>query len=168
MANASKKVAEVVAKIKANKSTRFSKSEYSELIYALILDDTHTFEKFALKGTEISKDNASLTEGARKFFKKLLKHAGLKSDEEINAVLDSFEFSPKDVEWIAEVVDEAIRIYTDAGKSVTVMKDAMRKLSLKKVQRTGKYDGQITYKRSVKDLEKAAERAKLRSVGQSE
>lgn len=160
MANASKKVADVVAKINSNKSARFSRGEYTELIYALIQDDSHTFKKFALKGDQITEDGETLSRSARKFFSKLLKHAGLKTEEEINSVLDTFEYSPKDVEWISDIVDEAIRIYTDSGKSVVVMKDALRRLTLKKVERTGKFNGQITYRRTVKDLPRAAEKAK--------
>lgn len=164
MANASKKVADVVAKIQSNKSARFSRGEYMELIYALIQDDTHTFKKFALKGDQITEDGETLSASARKFFSKLLKHAGLKTEEEINSVLDTFEYSPKDVEWISDIVDEAIRIYTDSGKSVVVMKDALRRLTLKKVERTGKFNGQITYRRTVKDLPRAAEKAKSKKA----
>ena len=164
MANASKKVADVLAKINSNKSARFSRSEYMELVYALIQDDTHTFKKFALKGDQITEDGESLSAAARKFFTKLLKHAGLKTEEEINSVLDTFEYSPKDVEWISDLVDEAVRIYTDSGKSVVLMKDALRRLTLKKVERTGKFNGQITYRRTVKDLPRAAEKAKSKKA----
>lgn len=162
MASASKKVADVVAKINSNKSTRFSRGEYAELIYALIQDDTHVFEKFVLKGAEITKDDKSLSDDAKKFFRKLLKHAGLKTDEEISAVIDTFEYSPKDVEWISDIVDEAVRIYTECGKSVVMMKDSLRRLTLKKVTRTGKFDGQITYHRTVKDLKRSAEKSKAK------
>lgn len=164
MASASKKVADVVAKIKAGKSTRFSEAEYRELIYALICDNEHTFEQFALKGGEITKDEKNLSKEARKFFSKMLKHAGLKSEEEIEAVLDTFEFSPKDLEWVSDIVDEAVRIYTDCGKSVSMMKKSIRSLSLKKVERSGKYAGQVTYQRKVRDLNKIKDKSKAKAA----
>lgn len=164
--SAAKQVKEVVAKLKANKSTRFSTSEYRELIYALIKDDTHTAKKFALKGTEIIEEDFSISADARKFFKKLLKHAGLKSDDEINQIIDTFEYSPNDLAFIADCVDEAIHIYTDLGKTVKLMKDGMSRVSIKRVERSGKYAGEITYRRSIQDLEKSKKRAELRGVGQ--
>lgn len=167
MAQASKKVTDVIAKLKANNSSRFSKSEYTELIYALINDNEHVFEKFALKGGEITKDGESLCKSARKFFTKMLKHAGVKTEDEINAILDTFEYSPKDLEWISEIVDEATRIYTESGKSVMLMKDSIRKVTLRKVERTGKYAGEITYRRGVKDLNTMAEKAKARALNKA-
>lgn len=148
-------------KLRNNPSTRFSQSDFEELIYALIKDNSHKIKNHQIKKLEIvSEDGTSVSDDARAFFKKLLKHSGINNEEEMDVLIDTFEYRPKDLAWISKCFNEAIRIYTDCGKSAKMMTNSMISLSIKKVVRTGKYDGEETYKRSVGSLKRSLERMK--------
>lgn len=89
---------------------------------------------------------------------KLLKHAGLSDSSERQNVLDTFEYSPKDVEWVCDAVDEAMTLYVDSGKSMRVFRDKMHILGYSKMIRSGKHAGKYGYKKTV--IDRAADLAK--------
>lgn len=143
------------------KIKRFSKSDYRDLVFAVLADEDFKAKKYLLRKDEIVEEEVSYNAAMRKFLDKLLKHAGLSDPSERQNVLDTFEYSPKDVEWICDAVDEAMTLYVDSGKSMKVFRDKMYVLGYTKTLRTGKHEGKIGYKKSVVD--RAAELAKKKA-----
>ena len=141
----------IVDELKNNPSSRFSKSDFQMLIYAILSDKTFKAKKHLLRNDEIIEESADISGAMFKFLDKLLKHAGVVDSGERASIIDSFEHGARDIEWVADAVDEAMYIYTESGKNMRMFRDKMLQLTIKKMVRSGKFDGQITYKKSVVD-----------------
>lgn len=156
--NVSVSVAAMIEDLKKNPSSRFSKSDFQMLVYGVLADKEFKAKKWLLKNDQLVEDSTDIEGGLRKFMDKLLKHAGVTKDSERAAIIDSFEFGARDVEWVSDAVDEAMYIYTECGKNMRMFRDKMRQLTIKKMVRSGKYDGKITYKKTVVDRALAIEK----------
>ncbi|MCM1235096.1 MAG: hypothetical protein NC489_33775 [Ruminococcus flavefaciens] len=152
----------IIEDLKKNPSSRFSKSDFQALVYAVLADKEFKAKKWLLKNDQLVEDSADIEGGLRKFMDKLLKHAGMTKDSERAAIIDSFEFGARDVEWVSDAVDEAMYIYTECGKNMRIFRDKMLNLSIRKMTRSGKYDGKVTYKKSVVDRALALEKRRAK------
>lgn len=132
-------------------STKFNKAEFQNLVYSIMVDDQFKIKKFMVKAGEVIEDDYSVYDAFVKFLDKFLKHAGMVDAGEREAVIDSFECTSKDVEWVSEAVDEAMFLYTESGKNLRVFRDKMRQLTLKKIDRHGEHEGRYSYRKMVSD-----------------
>lgn len=144
-------VAKMVEELKKNPSARFSKSDFQGLVYAILADKDFDTKKYVIKNDEMVEVHSSMNAAMAKFMDKLLKHAQMNDSTERARVIESFEFGPRDIEWIADAVDEAMYQYSECGKNMRMFRDKMLQLSVKKMVRSGKSAGKITYKKSVVD-----------------
>ena len=144
-------VAKMVEELKKNPSARFSKSDFQGLVYAILADKDFDTKKYVIKNDEMVAVHSSMNAAMAKFMDKLLKHAQMSDSTERARVIESFEFGPRDIEWIADAVDEAMYQYSEYGKNMRMFRDKMLQLSVKKMVRSGKSAGKITYKKSVVD-----------------
>ena len=144
-------VAKMVEELKKNPSARFSKSDFQGLVYAILADKDFDTKKYVIKNDEMVEVHSSMNAAMAKFMDKLLKHAQMSDSTERARVIESFEFGPRDIEWIADAVDEAMSQYSECGKNMRMFRDKMLQLSVKKMVRSGKSAGKITYKKSVVD-----------------
>ena len=140
-----------VEDLKKNPSNRFSKADFQMLIYAILSDKSFNAKKFLVRGDQLLEEDYSISNGLCKFLDKLLKHAGFESSGERANIIDSFDFGVRDVEWVADAVDEAMYQYSECGKNMRMFRDKMLQLTVKKIQRSGKYEGKATYKEVVVD-----------------
>ena len=148
------RVDEFVEKLKKDPSSRFSKGDFQMLVYAVLSDETFKAKKYLLHNSDIQEDVYSINDGMRRFLDKVLKHAGMSDATERAKVIDTFDYSPKDVEWIMDAVDEAMYIYSECGKNMRMFRGKMRQLAVRKMVRSGKFQGQVSYKKTITDLEK--------------
>lgn len=144
-------VAAFVEELRKNPSKRFSKADFQMMIYAILSDKSFKAKKFLVRGDELLEDEYSISSNMNKFLDKLLLHAGFTSGSERAGIIDSFEFGVRDVEWVADAVDEAMYQYSECDKNMRMFRDKMLQLSIKKIQRSGKYEGKVTYKKVVVD-----------------
>ena len=144
-------VAKMVEELKKNPSARFSKSDFQGLVYAILADKDFDTKKYVIKNDEMVEVHSSMNAAMAKFMDKLLKHAQMSDSTESARVIESFEFGHRDIEWIADAVDEAMYQYSECGKNMRMFRDKMLQLSVKKMVRSGKSAGKITYKKSVVD-----------------
>ena len=144
-------VAKMVEELKKNPSARFSKSDFQGLVYAILADKDFDTKKYVIKNDEMVEVHSSMNAAMAKFMDKLLKHAQMSDSTERARVIESFEFGPRDIEWIADAVGEAMYQYSECGKNMRMFRDKMLQLSVKKMVRSGKSAGKITYKKSVVD-----------------
>lgn len=145
------RVEEIVEKLKKDPSSRFSKSDFQTLVYAVLSDKSFKAEKYLMHNGELIKDECSISDGMRKFLDKVLKHAGFSDSSERANLIDTFEYNPRDIEWITDAVDEALWIYSECGKNTRIFRDKMLQLAVKKMVRSGKYAGKVTYKKILTD-----------------
>lgn len=156
-----KSVSKLMEKLKTDGNSRFSKGDFQGLVYAVLSDPEFQAKKYLLKVNEIIETEFCINDGMRKFLDKLLKHAGLSDAAERDKVIDSFEYGARDVEWVTDAVDEAMNIYcNDCGKNMRMFRNAMLQLAVKRIVRTGKFDGKPSYKKSVIDLQANLEKSK--------
>ena len=101
-------VAKMVEELKKNPSARFSKSDFQGLVYAILADKDFDTKKYVIKNDEMVEVHSSMNAAMAKFMDKLLKHAQMSDSTERARVIESFEFGPRDIEWIADAVDEAM------------------------------------------------------------
>ena len=154
-------VKELVEELKENPSTRFSQYDFQTLVFGVLADKDFRAKKYLLKADGIEEEEVEFNSGLKRFLDKLLKHAGMADSTERSNVIDTFEYNAKDVEWITGAVDEAMAIYTDCDKNMRMFRDKMLQLTIRKMKRSGKYDGQITFKKMVVDRQLAlAKKAK--------
>lgn len=144
-------VEKIVDEIKKGDSARFSKTDFQILVFGILADKDFKAKKYLLKKDGIQEEEVSYNDAMRKFLDKLLKHAGISESAEREGILDSFEYSYKDMEWIIDCVDEAMTIYTDCGKNMRMFRDKMLQLTIRKIKRTGAHEGKWTYKKTVLD-----------------
>lgn len=144
-------VADVVEQLSNDANSRFSKSDFQGLVYAVLSDPDFKAKRYLLRSDKISEVEYSINDGMKKFLDKVLKHAGMADSGERAKIIDTFEFGVRDIEWICDAVDEAMHQYTECGKSMRMFRDKMQQLAVKKMVRSGKYAGKITYKKSVID-----------------
>lgn len=156
-------VADIVADIKANESTRFSKGDFQTLVYGVLSDKDFNAEKWVQNGDELVSETYVINNDLRKFLGKVLKHAGISDAVQRDHVIDTLEYSPRDIGFVIDAVEEAMYQYTEAGKNLTIFREKMLRMSIKKITRTGKYDGQITYKKAVVDRKAALARRKSKA-----
>jgi hypothetical protein len=141
----------MIETLKQNSSARFSKADFQGLVYAILADKDFKTKKYVLKNAELVEEDVSINEAMRKFMDKLLKHAGMSDSNERANVIDTFDFGSRDVEWISDAVDEAMYQYIECGKNMRIFRDKMVMLAFKKFQRSGKYEGKLTFRKSVVD-----------------
>lgn len=144
-------VKSMIDELKANPSKRFSKNDYQMLVYAICSDEDFKVKKHVLRGDTSSDTEYDVNAAMCKLFDKLLKHAGMGDATERMNTIKTFQYSPKDMEWVSEAVDEAMYIYAECDKNLRVFRDKMIQLTLKKMVRSGKYAGKATYKKTVID-----------------
>lgn len=156
-------VADIIQDIKDNDSRRFSKGDFQALVYAILADKNFNAEKWIQRGDELVSETFSINADLRKFLNKLLKHAGISDPVQRDHVIDAFEYSPKDIGFVTDAVEEAMYQYAESGKNLTIFREKMLRMSIKKIVRTGKYDGQITYKKSVVDRKATLAKRKAKS-----
>ena len=140
-----------VEELRKNPSNRFSKADFQMLVFSVLADKDFKAKKYILRGDELLESEYSISAGMAKFMDKLLKHAGVDSSAERTQIIDSFDYGPRDIEWVTDAVDEAMYAYTECGKNMRMFRDKMIQLTIKKMVRSGKYDGKITYKKTVVD-----------------
>ena len=140
-----------VEELKKNPSNRFSKADFQMLVYAILSDREFNAKKYLSRGDQLLEDEYSISGSMLKFMDKLLKHAGFDSSAERSNIIDSFEFGARDIEWVIDAVDEAMYQYSECGKNMRMFRDKMLQLTVKKIQRSGKYEGKATYKKVVVD-----------------
>ena len=156
--NVSYAVSSIVEELKKNPSARFSKSDFQILVYGILSDKDFKVKKYLLRNDALVEDEVDIGAGMTKFLDKLLKHAGVSESSERAKIIDGFEYGPRDIEWVTDAVDEAMYQYTECGKNMRMFRDKMRQLTIKKMVRSGKYDGKITYKKTVVDRALAIEK----------
>lgn len=144
-------VEKIIAEIKKGESARFSKNDFQVLVYGILADKDFKAKKYLLKKDGLTEETVSYNEQMAKFLDKLLKHAGISEAAERERIISDFEYNPKDMEWIVDCVDEAMYLYTECDKNMRLFRDKMMQLTIRKIKRTGKHDGKITYKKSVLD-----------------
>lgn len=149
--NANVSVASLIEELKSNPSSRFSKSDFQTLVFGVLSDKGFKAKKYLLKNGEMVEEEVEFGSAMKKFLDKLLKHAGMPDATERAAVIESFEYTPKDVEWITDCVDEAMYLYTECDKNMRMFRDKMLQLTIRKMKRSGTHEGKITYKKSVVD-----------------
>ena len=141
----------LIDELKKNPSTRFSKSDYQMLVYAVLSDKDFKAKKYVIRNDKMFEETMDHRAAMLRFLDKLLKHAGFSNVDQRQNLLDTFEYNSRDLEWVSDAVDEAMAIYTDCGKSMRVFREKMLQLSVRKIVRSGKYAGKVTYKKSVVD-----------------
>lgn len=151
-------VENIISEMKKNPTSRFSKSDFQTLIWGILSDKDFKAKKYVIKNNEIFEADAGIDSGMFKFMDKLLRHAGMTDSSERARIIETFEYTPKDVEWIADAVDEAMFIYSECGKNMKIFRNKMLELSLRKMVRSGKNAGKVGYKKSV--IDHAAQLAK--------
>lgn len=137
--------------LKKNPTNRFSKADFQMLIYAILSDKNFKAKKYLLRADGLVESEYCISDAFERFLDKVLKHAGVSSANERSVIIEGFELGMKDTEWITDAVDEAMYIYTECGKNMRMFRDKMIQMSIKKMVRSGKYDGKITYKKTVVD-----------------
>ena len=142
-------VERMVGELRSNPSARFSYSDWNALIFAILSDPDFRAKKLLLRDDRMVEFDVDIRASFIKFLEKVLRHAGMEDRSERLRVIDSFEFGPRDLEWVSETVDEAMFLYTEAGRNMRIFRNKALQLSLKKMARSGKYGGRITYKKSV-------------------
>lgn len=145
------RVENIVEEIKNNPSKRFSKADFQVLVYGVLADSDFKGKKYLLRNQQLLEEEVSYNQGLKKFLDKLLKHAGMTDSTERAQVIETFEYYPKDLEWVSDAVDEAMFIYSECDKNMRIFRDKMLQLTVKKIVRSGKYDGKISYKKQVVD-----------------
>ena len=145
------RVENIVEEIKNNPSKRFSKADFQVLVYGVLADSDFKGKKYLLRNQQLLEEEVSYNQGLKKFLDKLLKHAGMTDSTERAQVIETFEYSPKDLERVSDAVDEAMFIYSECDKNMRIFRDKMLQLTVKKIVRSGKYDGKISYKKQVVD-----------------
>lgn len=156
--NISYAVSDIIADLKKNASARFSKSDFQILVYGILSDPDFKAKKYLLRNDAMVEEENDIGAGLRKFLDKLLKHAGVNESVERSRIIEEFEYTPRDVEWIVDAVDEAMYQYTECDKNMRLFRDKMRQLTIRKMVRSGKYNGKITYKKIVVDRALAIEK----------
>ncbi len=146
-------VNELVEKIKNNGSAKFSKADFQLMVYAIVSDKEFKAKKFFIRANELVEEEGSIAAAMDEFLNQFLKHVGISSEDERAGIIDSFEISPKMVDFMRDLVEEATYQYLESGKSMKLFKEKKLQLTLKKIIRTGKYEGQQTFKKSVVDKE---------------
>ena len=154
MAKVDVKVEELIEKLKNDPSSRFSKGDFQMLVYAVLSDDTFKAKKYLIHNSELQEDDESINDGMKKFLDKILKHAGMSDANERAKVIETFEYSPKDIEWVSDAVDEAMHIYTECNKNLRLFRGKMLQLAVKKIERSGKFAGTVSYRKIVTDRSK--------------
>lgn len=148
-----KTVAELLKELKQSKSTKFSKGDFETLTHAILSDPTFKARKLIFKAGEMLIEEKDIRSGMILFLEKLLKHAGMKNDEERKQIVESFKFTEKDVRFVTDTVEEAMYLYVESGKHMRMFREKSLQLAIKKIDRTGKYEGKKTFKKTVKDKE---------------
>lgn len=151
MAKLDVKVDEIIEKLKKDPSSRFSKGDFQTLVYAVLSDEDFKAKKYLIQNSELQEEDVSIGDGMKKFLDKVLKHAGMSDSAERAKVIDTFEYSPKDIEWVTDAVDEAMHIYTECGKNMRMFRQKMLQLAVKKITRS---DGRLSYRKVVTDRSK--------------
>jgi len=151
-------VEQMIADLKENPSSRFSKSDFQGLVYAVLADENFKAKKWILKHDQLIADDVDINSSMKAFLDKLLKHAGMVSSSERANIIDTFEYGPNDIEWVSDAIDEAMYIYTECGKNMRVFRNKLLMVGLRKMERSGKYAGKITYKKSLVDRMLALQR----------
>ena len=160
MAKVTPSVKLMVEELKQNPSARFSKADFQGLIYAVLADKDFKAKKFVLKNDALVEEDNDIGAAMHKFMDKLLKHAGMSDPAERTAVIESFEYGVRDIEWVADAVDEAMYQYCECNKIMRMFRDKMLQLSVKKMVRSGKWEGQLTFKKTVVDRALALQKRK--------
>lgn len=145
------RVEDMVEKLKKDPTSRFSKTDYQLLVYAVLSDEEFRAKKYLFHNGAVMEEETSICEAMKKFMDKVLKHAGMTDPTERRKVIDTFDYSPRDVEWVSDAVDEAMFQYSECGKNMRMFRDKMLQLAVKKMVRSGKYAGKTTYKKTVTD-----------------
>lgn len=148
-----KTVADLVNSMKNSKSTKFSKGDFEALAHAILSDDTFKAKRLIFKAGEMITEEKDIRGAMKLFLEKLLKHAGMKNEDERKQIVDTFKFTEKDIKFVTDTVEEAMYMYVESGKNMRMFRDKALQLAIKKIPRTGKYEGRKTFKKSVKDME---------------
>lgn len=149
--NLEKSVDAIIERLSEDANARFSKSDFQGLVYAVLSDQDFKAKKYLLRSDCISEVEYSISDGMRRFLDKLLKHAGMTDAAERSKIIESFEYGPRDIEWVMDAVDEAMYQYVECGKSMRIFREKMRQLAVRRMVRTGVHAGKITFKKSVID-----------------
>lgn len=144
-------VESIVEELKKNPSVRFSKSDFQTLVFGVLSDKDFKAKKYVVRNDSLIEEITDIHGNMMKFLDKLLKHTGISNSDQRAKILETFEYNARDVEWVSDAIDEAMAIYTDCGKNMRMFRDKMLQLTVKKIARSGKYDGKNTYKKTVLD-----------------
>lgn len=141
----------MIEELKQNPSARFSKADFQALIFSILADKDFKAKKYVLKNDSLIEEETDINAAMCKFMDKLLRHAGMSDPSERTAIIDTFEFGARDIEWVMDAVDEAMYQYSECGKNMRMFRDKMLQLSVKKMERSGKFAGKVTFKKTVVD-----------------
>ncbi len=131
-------------------STRFSKTEFEALFYAVLSDPAFNVKKWLLRNKKLVESHYSVNKSMKKFMKKLLIHAGIDDEKQLNMIIETFEYKASDARFMLEAVDEAMFLYLESGKCMHIFRDKLNRLALKKSKKaSGKYAGKLTYRRTL-------------------
>lgn len=144
-------VMDMIAEDVAEKhTTRFSKAEFEALFYAVISDPDFNVKKYLLRNKKLVESYYSVNHSMKKFMKKLLNHAGIEDEKQVNMIIKSFDYNTSDIRFMTDAVDEAMFLYLESGKCMHIFRDKLNRLALKKVKKaSGKYAGKPTYRRTL-------------------
>lgn len=165
MAKATNKplVKDLVNEFKESKSKRFKTKEFELLFYAVLTDKSHMVKKLAYDYKNCTKDASeeNLSILMDNFLDIAYKHAGIGADER-KALIETFEYKPKDVNFLIRALEEAESLQVESGKALRKWAEKEIGLMVQKYERKGKYEGQIGYKRKIEDREDKLAKAKTK------
>ncbi len=124
-------VGEVLAEIKQKGSTpnRFSKKAFNRLVKAMVNDPTFTEAVAESSGEELIKvTDVAVSEGFRKFLKKVLEKAGM--DKKDSEVVLGKDFTIDNVDGLYEFFSAALYEYMNAGNRFDLLQKENFKGSL--------------------------------------
>ena len=156
---------EMLRELTNEPGSAYSRGRYQQLVYAILSDPEYKAKKLLLRKGELIEADYSIHEKFVRFLDKFLKHAGVTDREERKQIIETFEMTPKDTEWFTDCIDEAIYQYIESGKNMRLFQDRMLRLTIKKIKRTGKHEGEVTYKKSVVDRSKRLQKEKQKGEG---
>lgn len=155
-----KLVKELVKDFSGSKSPRFKASEFEALFYAVLTDETHAAKRltYDLKNKKKDVEEVNYNQMFKNFLDGIFKSAGVKAEER-EALVNSYEPKSKDIKFFIDAVEEAERQYLESGKALKKWATHEVNLILRKYERKGKYEGEITISRKLVDREKAIKKS---------
>lgn len=140
---------------KGHKIKRIGGRTFRELVFALAIDGkSEATDHFFSPKTGERLEKKNIRKQLDELFDKLLRKSGVKEEKERAAIIEAFEYRPKDIEFVINLYEEAAYQVLEAGKTHTMFTNKPLGVSLTKDVRKGKYEGQVTIRRKLQDRRK--------------